>query len=65
MEGLLAGLVWLLFLPYRLWKNSTESSRIGVSELERKSLRFWKRFAYISLIILVSVGSTIFVMSQK
>ncbi|MDZ4287356.1 MAG: hypothetical protein U0984_05330 [Prosthecobacter sp.] len=31
--------------PYRTWKESIESSRLGASPMDLKTLRFWKRVA--------------------
>lgn len=53
MEDFLFALFRLLFWPYRAWKESLESSRVGVSESDRETLRFWKRFAMITSILVV------------
>lgn len=56
--SLLDGLVELICLPYRLWKESIESSGVGASEEDLKALRFWKRVGWVgvSLLILVVAG---------
>ena len=38
-------LINLIWWPYEAWKHTTESSRIGVSPDEKKTLRFWYVFA--------------------
>lgn len=32
----------LFWIPYDLWKDWVESSRLGMSEYDRESLRFWR-----------------------
>jgi len=53
MEDFLFALFRLLFWPYRAWKESLENSRVGVSESDRETLRFWKRFGIIASVLVV------------
>lgn len=35
-------LIWLFWLPYNLWQESIDSSRVGASPLEDDARKFWK-----------------------
>jgi hypothetical protein len=60
MDDLLFAFIRLMTWPYRAWKTSLENSRIGISQSERDTLRFWKRFAIFgTLFILLAVGGLI------
>lgn len=54
MDQLFAALIQLVLWPYETWKRSIEDSRLGASEFDHQTLRFWKWFAII-------VGGLIFV----
>ncbi len=56
MSTIFEALVDLICLPYDLWKGSIENSRVGPSESELETLRFWKWVAIIGTGILVAVG---------
>ena len=49
--GCLLRLVWL---PYQLWKAMSGESRLGTSEMDRQAGRFWKKFAVIATIVVIS-----------
>jgi len=51
--SLLDGLIELICLPYRLWKESIESSGVGASEEDLKALRFWKWVAWVGVSVVV------------
>lgn len=62
MDHVLHALVRLLVFPYELWKQTIENSRVGPSQSELETLRFWRWFAIIglSIPILLVVGVYVF-----
>jgi hypothetical protein len=60
MDTLLSAIIKLLWWPYEAWKHTTESSRVGVSRDEKRTLRFWYLFALIgTLVIAVLAGAVL------
>lgn len=45
MSDLLEALLRLIWWPYEASRRSGADSRIGLSELDRRNARFWKRLA--------------------
>ena len=57
MAELLSALLDLVLTPYHAWKGGMESSRIGVSSDEKKTLRFWGCLAMmVTVLVLIIVG---------
>jgi hypothetical protein len=54
MDEPLGCLLQLVWLPYRLWQAMSGESRLGMSEMDRQAGRFWKRFALIATIVVIS-----------
>lgn len=51
--GCLLRLIWL---PYQFWQAMSAESRIGTSEMDRQVGRFWRIFAMIATIVVLSGG---------
>lgn len=62
MDILLSALADLLRIPYELWKGSIENSRVGPSEWDLETLRFWKRVAVVGtgILLCVALGAKVF-----
>jgi hypothetical protein len=56
VNSFLEALVHLVCLPYDLWKGTIENSRVGPSEWDLETLRFWKWVATIGTGILIALG---------
>ena len=56
MDAILDALIELMRWPYDAWKQSIENSRLGASEFDRKTLRFWKGFAILGSALLIAIG---------
>ena len=56
MSDLLSALIDLFWWPYEAWKNTTESSRVGVSPDEKKTLRFWYAIAMTATVVIVVIA---------
>jgi hypothetical protein len=57
MPEFLSALLDLVVAPYLAWKGGMESSRIGVSSDEKKTLRFWGCAAMmVTVLVLIIVG---------
>lgn len=58
MDTLCGILLQLLTLPYRLWKESMENSRVGPSEWDWETLRFWRCIAAIggAVVLVVAIA---------
>jgi hypothetical protein len=48
-------LIDLFWLPYNIWKHTTESSRVGVSQDEKDTLRFWYAVAMTATLVIVTI----------
>lgn len=59
---LLEILLELVRLPYEAGKQVDESSLVGQSELDRKSRRFWKWFAWILTAVILGVPVALWVL---
>jgi len=55
MFDLLLALIDLFWWPYDAWKHTTESSRVGVSPAEKKTLRFWYAIAMTATLVIVVI----------
>ena len=55
MSDLLSALIDLFWWPYEAWKRTTESSRVGVSPDEKKTLRFWYMIAMTATVVIVAI----------
>ncbi len=53
-------LVWVVWLPYRLWLGMTGESRVGTSPMDRQLGHFWRNFAIV-LTIVVVIGALLWV----
>ena len=51
--GCLLRLVWL---PYELWKAMSGESRVGTSEMDLDAGRFWKTFAWVATLVVITGG---------
>lgn len=60
MEHLIEAILRIIWFPYEAWRQSNENSRIGTSELDRKTARFWKRVA-ITITALLVLGVLVLV----
>jgi len=56
MAEMLSALIDLFWWPYRAWKHTTESSRVGVSPDEKKTLRFWYAIAITATVVIVAIA---------
>ncbi len=56
MSDLLSALIDLFWWPYEAWKHTTESSRVGVSPDEKKTLRFWYAIAMTATVVIVALA---------
>ena len=56
MDPLLDALFALLCWPFRAWRDSIENSRLGASEWDLETLRFWKKVAIVGVCVLVLLG---------
>lgn len=61
---LFEALIRLVCLPYELWKKTTESSLVGASESEKKTLQFWKRLTIAAVGILLLLALILFLMTN-
>jgi hypothetical protein len=59
MDTLLSALIRLLWWPYEAWKHTMESSRIGVSPAEKKTLRFWYLFALAGTMVIAAIAGLV------
>ncbi len=55
MTELLSSLIRVLWWPYEVWKQATESSRVGLFPVEKKTLRFWYVIAMTATTIIVGI----------
>ena len=55
MSDLLSALIDLFWWPYEVWRHTTESSRVGVSPDEKKTLRFWYMIAMTATVVIVAI----------
>lgn len=53
---LIGALIELVRLPFEAAKRMNEESSVGQSDLDRKSLRFWKWFAWIATAIIICIA---------
>lgn len=53
MDYLIEAILRIIWFPYEAWRQSNENSRIGTSELDRETARFWKRVAVTITALLV------------
>lgn len=56
MFNLLSVLIDLFWWPYEAWKQTTESSRVGVSPDEKQTLRFWYAIAMTATVVIVVIA---------
>lgn len=56
MSDLLSALIDLFWWPYEAWKHTTESSLVGVSPDEKKTLRFWYAIAMTATVVIVVIA---------
>jgi hypothetical protein len=60
--SILEALIHIVRFPYEAGKQLDEESRVGQSEQDRKSRRFWKWFAWIATAIILSVPLAIWIL---
>jgi hypothetical protein len=68
MIDILLALIELFWWPYEAWKHSTESSRIGVSPDEKKTLQFWyavgMTFTICAVVLMLIISVPLYLLSH-
>lgn len=59
MDHIIEVLLKIIWWPYEAWRHSHENSRLGASELDRETARFWKWVA-LAITVLLIVGGLLF-----
>lgn len=57
--SVLSMLLRLIWWPFHAWKETLENSRVGVSEEERRTLRFWRRAAIAGTVVVLLIVGTV------